>query len=139
MFHSRQFRAPVMSLFFCPHEPYVDVTLDDVHPRFHPPRYPTNGESDSDTWLTPTISVESNPLKSSYPTYSVESDPSEPSYPSVTSNSSASSTGLAPPLVRGCGFIRTRAVPRGRGNSRGGGHGNDASGGFVNGYLPFNG
>ena len=49
MFHSSQFHALVTSLFFCPHEPYDDITLDDVRPPFHPPMYPTNGESDSDT------------------------------------------------------------------------------------------
>ena len=81
IFHSRQFCALIMSSFFCSHEPYDDVTLDDVHPAFHPSMYPTDGESDSDTRLTLT--------------YSVESDPSEPSYPSVilrTSNSSSSAT-----------------------------------------------
>ena len=31
MFHSYQFRAPVMNLFFHPHEPYNDITLNDVH------------------------------------------------------------------------------------------------------------
>ena len=47
MFHGRQFRAPVMSSFFCSYELYDDITLDEVHPPFHPPMNPTNGESDS--------------------------------------------------------------------------------------------
>ena len=102
MFHCRQFRSPVKSSFFCSHESFDDVTMDDIRPCFHPPRYPTDGESDSNTRLTPTISVEYDLSESSYSTYSVESDPSEPSYPLVirlTSNSSASSASPAPPPV----------------------------------------
>ena len=122
-FHSRQFRAPVMSPFFCLHEPYDDITLDDVHPPFHPSRYPTDGESNSDTRLTPTISVESDPSESSYPTYSMGSYRLEPSQPSViclSSDSSASSAGLAPPRVYGRGFICTHVVlhRHGRGGGR---------------------
>ena len=86
MFHDCQFHATVMSLFFHSHEPYDDITLDDVCPLFHPPTYPNNEESDSDTWLTPT--------------YSVESDLSESLYHSViylTSNSSSSAASQAPP------------------------------------------
>ena len=83
MFHSRQFRAPRMSSFFRPHEPFEDITLDDVRPPFHPPRYPTNGDSDSDTQLTSTASVESDPSESSYLTYSMGSYRSEPSQPSA--------------------------------------------------------
>ena len=48
-------------------------------------------------------------------------------------------TGQAPPLLYGCGFIGTRAVLRGRGHARGEGCGDDALGGFRNGYLPFDG
>ena len=40
MFHNCQFCAPVLSLFFRPHEPYDDINLDDVCPPFHPPMYP---------------------------------------------------------------------------------------------------
>ena len=79
IFHNWQFHAPIMSPFFHLHEPYNDITLDDVCPPFHLPMYLTDGEFDSDTCLTPT--------------YSVESDPSKPSYPFVihlTSDSSSS-------------------------------------------------
>ena len=85
MFHGGQFCEPVMSLFFRPYKLYEDITLDDVHPPFHPSMYPTNEESNSNTCLTPT--------------YSMESDPSEPSYPSVirfTSDSSSFAAGQAP-------------------------------------------
>ena len=40
IFHSHQFRAPVMSPFFGPHEPFDDVILDDIHPHFYSSRYP---------------------------------------------------------------------------------------------------
>ena len=79
MFNSHQFHAPIMSPFFCLHELYDDVTLNDVRLSFHPLMYPTDRESDSVTSLT-------------LP-YFMESNPSEPSYPSVicsTSNSSSS-------------------------------------------------
>ena len=144
MFHSRKFHAPVMSSFFHPHQPLNDITLDDLRLYIPPPRYLTDGESNFNTRLTPTISLDSNPSEPSYPSYHVESDPSEPSYPLVihlTSNSSSSSAipHHVPPLVRGRGFIRTRTIPHGRGHSRGRGCGDDASGGFGNGYLPFDG
>ena len=141
MFHCRQFCAPVMSPFFRPHESYNDIILDDVCPPFHPPRYPTDGESDSNTWLTSTVSVEFDPSESSYPTYFVGSYRSEPSQPSVIclSSDSASSASPTPPLVCGHGFIRTRAVPRGYERARGGGHGDDAPSGFGNGYLLLDG
>ena len=45
----------------------------------------------------------------------------------------------APPQFHGRGFIRTCVVPRGRGPTRGGERGDDAPGGFGNGYLQFNG
>ena len=146
MFHNCEFCAAVMSSFFHPHQPFDDITLDDIRPYFPPPRYPTDGESDSDTRLMPTVSLNSDSLEPSYPSYHVETDLSEPSHPLVirlTSDSSSSSSSSAaprctPPLVRGCGFIRTRAVPRGRGRARGGGHGDAAPGGFGNGYLPPN-
>ena len=48
IFHSREFRALVISPFFRPHEPFKDITLDDVCPPLHPLRYLTDGESDSD-------------------------------------------------------------------------------------------
>ena len=71
----------------------------------------------------------------------METDPSEPSYPSMirlTSDSSSSSAAPShtPPPVRDRGFIRTRAMPRGRGRARGGGHGDVTLDGFGNGYLP---
>ena len=67
MYHSRQFCTPIMSPFFHPYEPYDDINLDDVHPAFHPPMYPIDGESDYDTRLILTYSMESNPSKPSYP------------------------------------------------------------------------
>ena len=74
----------------------------------------------------------------------MESDPSEPSRPSVirlTSYLSSSSTAPhhAPPPARGCGFIRTHAMPHGRGRARGGGSGDGTPGGFEYGYLSFDG
>ena len=86
MFHSRQFRALMMCSFFRPYEPFDDVTLDDIHLPFHPSMYPTDGESDSETGLTPT--------------YLVGSDPAKPTYPSViwlTSDSSSSSAVIHAP------------------------------------------
>ena len=140
MFHSHQFRAPVKSPFF---RPLDDVTLDEVRLSFHPSRYPIDREFDFETRLTSTYSVESNPSESTYPTYSVEHDPSEPSYPSLICLSSDSfafsSVGHAPPPVYGCGFIRPHSVTRKHGHALGGRHGDDALGGFWNGYLPFDG
>ena len=140
MFHSLKFRAPVMSPFFRPHQSFDDITLDDIHPYFQPLRYPTNGESDLDTRLTLTVSLDSNPLEPSYPSYHMETDPSEPSYPSMirlTPNSSSSfaASRLVLPPVRGCGFICISTMPRGHGRARGGGHGDVTPGGFGNGYL----
>ena len=66
IFHSRPFRASIMSPFFCSHKLFSDVTLEDIRLCFDPLRYLTDGESDSDTWLTLTISMESDPSKSSY-------------------------------------------------------------------------
>ena len=107
-----------MSPFFCLHQPYSEVTLDDICPYFQPLRYPTDRESDSDTRLMPTVSVDSDPSEPSYSSYHMESDPFEPFRPSVirlTSDSSSSSAAPhhAPPLIRGHGFIRTCAVPHG--------------------------
>ena len=124
MVHNREFRAPVMSPFFRLHQPLNNITLDDICPYFLPPRYPTDGESDSDTRLTPTVSLDSNPLEPSYSSYHVESDPSEPSYPLVirlTSDSSSSSAVPChtPPPIYGRGFICTRTVPHGYGGARG--------------------
>ena len=118
MFHSHQFCAPVMSMFFRPHEPYDDITLDDIYSPFHPPRYPTDGESNSDSRLTLTYSVEFDPSESTYLTYSVGSYHSKPSQSSLihlSSDSSASSASPASLSVRGCGFIHTRAMPAGIG------------------------
>ena len=140
MFHNCQFHALVMSPFFRPHEPFEDITMDDVCMPFHPPRYHTDGNSDSDTRLTLTASIETNPFESSYSTYSMGSYHSEPSQPSVirlSFNSSASSASPAPPLIHSHGFIRTHAVPRGHGRARVGGHGDVAPGGFGNGFLPL--
>ena len=117
MFHYREFCAPVMSSFFHPHQPFDDITLDDIHLYFLLPKYPTDGELDSDTHLMLTISLDSDPSKPSYSSYYVESDPSEPSRPSViclTFDSSSSSVASrhVPPPIRGRGFICTRAMPR---------------------------
>ena len=116
MFHSREFRAPVMSPLFHLHQSFDDITLDDIRPYFLPLTYLTDGEFDSDTRLMPTISLDSDPLEPSYLSYHVESDPSKPSHPSViglTSNLSSFSTVPynAPPPVCGRGFIRTRTMP----------------------------
>ena len=97
IFHDRLFQTPVMSSFFQPHQPFGEVTMDDIHPYFAPPRYPTDDESDSDTRLTPTASVESNPSKPSYSSYRVGTDPFEPSFPSVIRLSSDSASSLAAP------------------------------------------
>ena len=94
-----------MSPFFRPYESYDDVTLHDVRPPFHPLTYPTDEEFDSDTHLTLTYSVESNPSESTYS-----------SMIRLTSDSSSSSAAsCAPPSVRGCGFIRTHAILMGVG------------------------
>ena len=142
MFHNRQFRTLVMSPFFRLHDLYEDITLDDIRLPFHSQRYPTDRESDFDTRMTPTYSVESNPSEPSYLTYSVGSYHSESSHPSMIHLSSYSFASLAAstaPPVRGRRFIRTRAVPRGRGRTRGGGCGDNAPGGYGNGYLSFDG
>ena len=102
---------------FRPHLPFGEVTMVDISPYFVPPRYPTNDESDSDTRLTPTASVESDPSEPSYPSYYVETDPSESFFPSVIRLSSDSASSSATPYrtlppIHGRGFIRTRAVPR---------------------------
>ena len=112
--------------------------MDDVHPYFQPLRHPTDGESDLDARLTPTVSLDFDPSEPSYPSYHVEPDLSEPSHPLViclTSDSSSSSATPhnATPPVHGRGFIHTNAVPCGRGRAREEGHGNDAPGSFGNG------
>ena len=140
MFHSREFRAPVISPFFHPHQPFDNITLDDIRLYFPPPRYPTDGELDSDTRLTPTVSLDSNPSEPSYPSCHMETDPSEPSYPSVihlTSDSSSSSAASrhVPPPICGRGFICTCVVPRGCGHARGGGCGDVTLEGFGNCFL----
>ena len=140
IFHDRSFQVPVTSSFFHPHQPYDEVTLDDIRPYFSPPRYPTTEESNLDTHLTPTISLDFDPSEPSYLSYHVKTDPSEPSCPSVirmTSNSSSSSAASrhVPPPVCGRGFIRTHAVPRGCGRARGGGCGDVTLEGFGNGFL----
>ena len=94
------------------------------------------------TRLTPTALVESDPSKPSYSSYHVETDPSKPSFPFVIhlssdlAFSSSAAPRRTPSLVRGRGFIRTRAVPRGHGRARGGGHGDATPGGFGNDHLP---
>ena len=116
--------------------------MDDICPYFQPLRYPIDGDFDLNTRLTLTVSLDSDPSEPSYITYHVETDPFEPSYLSVIrlmSDSSSSSTAPhhSPPPVRGRGFIRTCAVPCGRGCARGGGCGDVAPGGFGNGFLPL--
>ena len=83
MFHSHEFRALVMSPFFRPHQLFNNITLDDIRLYFLLPRYLTNDETDSDTRMTSTVSLDSDPSEPSYPRYHVETDLSEPSYPSV--------------------------------------------------------
>ena len=122
MFHSREFRAPVMSPFFRPHQPFDDITLDDIRPYFPPLRYPTDGESNLNNHLMPTVSLDSDPSEPSYSSYHVETDPAEPYHPSVirlTSNSFSSSVASChtPPPVRDRGFIRARVEPCRRGRA----------------------
>ena len=137
IFHDRPFQVPITSPLF----EHISHTVRLPWPYFQPPRYPTDGDSDSDTRLTPTASLDSNPSELSYPSYHVETDLFEPSYPSVihltfdSSSSSATPRHTSPP-VRGHRFIHTRVVPRGCGRARGGGHGDVTPGGFRNGYLP---
>ena len=114
--------------------------MDDIRPYFQPPRYPTDGDSNSDTCLTPIVSLDFNPSEPSYLSYHVETDPSKPSYPSMirlTSDSSSSSAAPrhTPPPVCSLGFIRTRVVPRRRDRAQGGGRGDVAPDGFGNGFL----
>ena len=140
MFHSHQFHSPVMSPFFCPHELYEDIHLDDVQPPFHPSMYPIDGEADSDIHLTQTYLVKSN-----------LSNPTFPSMIWLTSDCSLSAASRAPPtrceqdFIRTRAapptrceqdFIRTRAAPRGWGQASGGRHG-DAPGGSENGFVSF--
>ena len=140
MFHGRESFALVMSPFFHPHQPFDNITLDDIRPYFPPLRYPINGESDSDTCLTPTISLDSDPLEPSYPSYHVEIDQSKPSYPSVIRLTSDSSSSAAshhvPPPIRACEFIHTRALPHGHGCARGRRRGDVSLEGFRNSFLP---
>ena len=142
IFHDHPFQTPVMSPFFQPHQPFGEVAMDDIRSYFVPLRYPTDDESDSDTHLTLTASVESDPSELSYPSYHVETDPSEPYFPSVIclSSDSASSSSAAPrrtsPPLYGCRFIHTSAVPRGCGRAQGGRRRDASPGGFGNGYLP---
>ena len=115
--------------------------MDNICSFFQQPRYPTDGDFDSDTRLTPTVSLDSDPSEPSYLSYHVETDLSEPSYSSVirlTSDSSSSSAAPShtPPPVHGRGLIRICAMPRGRDRARGGGRGDVAPGGFGNGCLP---
>ena len=60
VFHGCQFPSPVMSPFFHPHEPYEDITLDDVRPPFLSPMQPTDREDKSNTRLTLTYSLSSS-------------------------------------------------------------------------------
>ena len=48
IFHDHPFQTPVMSLFFQPHQPFGEVTLDDIRPYFQPLKYPTDDEI---TWI----------------------------------------------------------------------------------------
>ena len=97
IFHDCPFQTPVMSSFFRPHQPFGEVTLDDIRPYFPPSRNPADDEIDSDTHLTSTTSVESDPFESSYPTYHVEMVPSKPSFSSVIHLSSDSSSSSSAP------------------------------------------
>ena len=103
---------PWLSVSSSSHE-LVFLTITAIRPGYHgwhpphfqPPRYPINGDFDSDTRLILAVSLDSNPSEPSYPSYHVETEPSEPSHPSVirlTSNSSSSSAAsrrVPPPFV----------------------------------------
>ena len=67
IFHGHQFRSSVMSPFFCPYDPYEDITLDAVRPPFHPWMHPTDKETDSDMHLMPMYTIEPGPLEPFYP------------------------------------------------------------------------
>ena len=115
-----------MSPFFHPHQPYDEVTLDDICSYFPSPRYPIDRESNFDTRLTPIVSLDSDPSEPSYSSYRVEPDPSEPSYPSVIRLTSDSSTSSAVPRhisspICGHRFICTSVVPQGHRRAQGGG------------------
>ena len=93
IFHDRPFHAPVITPFFRPHQPFGEVTLDDICPYFQPPIYPTkDDETDSDDHLTPTGPLDSDPSELSYPSYHVETDPSEPLHPTPSRGSRRSSS-----------------------------------------------
>ena len=104
---------------------YYDLSIV-LYQRGRCTRYFADGESDSDIWLTPTYSMESDSSKSAYPTCSVGSYHSKSSQLSVirlSLDSSALSIGLAPPLIHGRGFIYNCTVPHGHGHALGGGGG----------------
>ena len=131
MFHDRQFCLSVTSPFFCPHDLYEDISMDAVQPPFYPLMYLADEESDSDTCLTPTYSIKSDPSKLTYP--------SKPTYPSVihsTLDSSPSTESQVQGLRCGCSFIHTLAIPQGHRQAHRGGHGN-APKGFRNHFVPF--
>ena len=114
-----------LSPFFSPYDPFDNINLSIVHLLFHPYMYPSDAKTYSDIGLRPT--------------YTIKSNLTEPSYSSViqlTSESSSSAKSRVSYLRRGRGFIRTRAVPHGRGRARRGGHG-DTFGRVRNGFVPY--
>ena len=96
-----------------------------MRPPFHPPIYPMNEETDSNTHLTPAYTIEFDPTKASYPLMI-----------QLTSNTSSSAESRVPSPRHGWAFIRTRAIPGDWGHAQGRGH-DDASRGFWNDFVPF--
>ena len=100
VFHSCQFCSSVMSPFFSPHGLYEDISMNTVRAPFHSPMYPTDEEIDSNTRLTPT--------------YSIKSDPSEPTYPSairLTLDFASLAASRTPTPRHGRGFIHAQVIP----------------------------
>ena len=121
IFYDCQFNSSIMSTFFLLHDPFDDIILVAIHP----PTYPLDAKMDSNMCLTPT--------------YTIELDPIDPSYPSViqfTLESTSSTVSRVFGLSHGSGFIRMRAVPHGHGHTLGGGC-SDVVGGSGNDVIPY--
>ena len=58
IFHDHHFGASVMSSFFSPHDPFVDITMFAVYPHFHPLMCLWDAKIDSNMHLTPTYPIE---------------------------------------------------------------------------------
>ena len=126
VFFRHHFDVSVMSQHFSPSEPYQDIMMLEVHPPIFEPYVGTSSEK-----------LESDPFMATH-TYSPETSPSKPtSLFAFPSDSVAISSTRGSCICRkGCGrgFIRTHAIPCGRGCDCG--HGcQDASVGWGNGFI----